>query len=143
MENRYNGGQTQTCRAAIMQKRPTMNPPKRSRAAKPPLRWTGVLFALAANTLLVTLADSLVARLDGSLNLEVLATVVAPLVAGIATALYTGERGAMHAFLGALLSMPLLYLAVFAGAWPLTLFAMAFCTLGGAFTEIAMRRRPH
>jgi hypothetical protein len=124
-----------------MQNGPAMRQPKQSQAVKPPIRWTGVLFALAANTLLVTLADSLVARIGGSLNLEMLATVVAPLIAGIVSALYTRERGTMHAFLGALLSMPILYLVVFAGAWPLAVFAMAFCTLGGAFTEIATRRK--
>jgi hypothetical protein len=125
-----------------MERRPTVSQPKPIRAAKPPIRWTGVLFALAANILLVTLVDALVARLGGALNLELLATIVAPLVAGIATTLYTGERGAVHAFLGGLLSMPILFLIVFRGVWPLAVFAMAFCTLGGAFAEIATRRRP-
>lgn len=124
-----------------MEKRPTVSQPKPSSAAKPPIRWTGVLFALAANVLLVTLADALVSRLGGGLELEMLATVVAPLVAGAAAARYAGERGAMHAFLGALLSLPVLFLVVFQGALPLAVFAMAFCTLGGAFTEIAARRR--
>lgn len=114
---------------------------KRSTSAKPPLRWTGVLFALAANVLLVTLADVLVARLGGGLNWEALATVGAPLLAGILAALYAGTRGAMHAFLGGALSAPILTVWVFAGAWQLAVFAMAFCTLGGAFTELAARRR--
>ena len=64
---------------------------------KTPLRWPGILFAFAANTLAVTLTDSLVRRLSLGLNAETLATVVAPLLAGMATALYTGSRGGMHA----------------------------------------------
>lgn len=115
---------------------------QRTDIAKPPLRWTGVLFALAANVLLVTLADSLVQRIGVGLNMEVLATVVAPFAAGMLTALYAAGRGAMHAFIGSALSAPILSLIVFAGSWQLAVFSMAFCTLGGAFTEIIARRRP-
>ena len=110
-------------------------------AAKPPLRWTGILFALAANLLLVTLADTIAGRIGGSLYWELLATVVAPLTAGVATALYTGVRGAMHAALGGLLSLPVLALVVFPSAWSLAVLSAAFCALGGAFTELATRRR--
>lgn len=110
-------------------------------AAKPPLRWTGILFAFAANLLLVTLADALAGRIGGSLYRELPATIVAPLGAGIATALYAGVRGAMHAALGGLLSLPVLALVVFPGAWSLAVLSAAFCTLGGAFTELATRRR--
>jgi hypothetical protein len=115
----------------------------RANQPKPALRWTGILFAFAANLLLVTLADMLVRRLGGSLNAELLATVVAPLLAGVATALYTDARGGMHAFLGGLLSLPLLGWVVFAGLWRWAIFAAAFCTLGGAFTEIVTRRSSH
>jgi hypothetical protein len=108
--------------------------------AKPPIRWTGILFALAANVLLVTLAESAVSRLGGSRNLLLLATVVAPLLAGILTAIYTGARGAVHSFAGGLLSVPVLGLYVFPNSWPLAVFAAAFCTLGGALTELATRR---
>ncbi len=119
-----------------------MSRPNRSAIPKPPLRWTGALFAFAANVLLVSVADSLVGRVQGGLNLELLATVVAPLLAGVLAARYAGARGAMHAFVGAALSTPVLAYVVFDGAWPLAIFAMAFCTLGGAFTEIAARRKP-
>ncbi len=123
------------------QRKPSIvNRPKRSTQDKPPLRWTGVLFALAANVLLVTLADGLAQRLGGSVNWETLATIAAPVLAGMLTAFYAGSRGAMHAFLGGALSAPILTVWVFSGAWPLAVFAMAFCTLGGAFTELAMRR---
>jgi hypothetical protein len=47
----------------------------------------------------------------------------------------------MHAFLGGILSIPILGLFVLPGAWQLAIFAGAFCTLGGAVTEIVMRRR--
>jgi hypothetical protein len=108
--------------------------------AKTPLRWTGVLFAFAANVLLITVADMVVGWTATGLNLEWLATAVAPLAAGAATALYTRNRGAVHAFLGGLLSLPVLVLFVFPGYWQFGLFAAAFCTLGGAFTELALRR---
>jgi hypothetical protein len=111
--------------------------------AKPPLRWTGVLFAFAANLLLVTLAGMLISRLWRSPNLELLATVAAPLLAGVLTALYTQKRGAVHAFLGGILSLPILALFVFPIAWTPAILAAAFCTLGGAFTELAMRRQVH
>lgn len=113
----------------------------RNTPTKPPLRWTGILFAMAANLLLVTLTDAMVTRMGGSLNWEMLATVAAPLLAGVLTARYAGERGAMHAFLGGAISAPVISVLVFSGAWPPAVFAMAFCTLGGAFTEIITRRR--
>jgi hypothetical protein len=107
---------------------------------KTPLRWPGILFAFAANTLAVTLTDSLVRRLSLGLNAETLATVVAPLLAGMATALYTGSRGGMHALAGSIIAVPVLLFFVFGGAWPLAVFAAAFCTMGAALTELGQRR---
>lgn len=116
------------------------------RPAKPPLLWSGILFALAANMLLVTLADfaaNLLMRNWGlSFDYEILATLVAPLLAGAATALYVRQRGGMHAFLGGWISIPLLTYLVFGGYWQLGIFAGAFCTIGGASTELILRRRP-
>jgi len=108
---------------------------------KPPLKWTAVLFAFAANMLLVTVTNSLVQALGWPPELEVLATLVAPLVAGVLTALYARQRGGMHAFLGGLLSVLPLMLFVFSGVWQLAVFAGCFCTLGGALTEIFTRAR--
>ena len=108
---------------------------------KPPLKWTAVLFALAANMLLVTVTNSLVQALRRPPELEVLATLVAPFVAGVLTAFYARQRGAMHAFLGGLLSVLPLMLFVFGGVWQLAVFAGCFCTLGGALTEIFTRPR--
>jgi MFS family permease len=93
---------------------------------KPPLKWTAILFAFAANILLVTVTNGLVQTLHWPPEAEVLATLVAPLVAGILTALYVPYRGGMHAFWG--------------GVWQLGVFAGSFCTLGGALTEVITRR---
>jgi hypothetical protein len=108
---------------------------------KPPLKWTAVLFALAANMLLVTVTNSLVQSMQWPTEFEVLATLVAPLVAGILTALYARSRGTMHAFLGGMLSILPMAVFVFNGVWQLAVFAGCFCTLGGGLTEILMRRR--
>ena len=108
---------------------------------KSPLRWAGVLFALVVNMLLVTLADMIVARLAPASSMMILATAVAPLVAGILAALYVKQRGGAHAFLGGMLSAPLLTFLVFSGVWQFGLLAGAFCALGGAITEVLLRDR--
>ena len=63
------------------------------RGAKPPLQVLGVVFALAANMLLVTAAHILVINSGLPPEAEVLATFVGPVIAGIATAFYVRERG--------------------------------------------------
>ena len=112
-----------------------------SKREKPPLRWTGVLFALAANMLLVTVFRGLVQVVGMPFELNVLDTMVAPLLAGTLTAFYVPHRGGMHAFLGGMLHVPLLGLFIFDGVWQFAIFAGAFCTLGGAITELALRSR--
>jgi hypothetical protein len=99
-----------------------------------------VVFALAANLLLVTLAETLARQFHLETTLWFLTGVAAPIVAGVWTAQYVGQRGGIHAFLGGLLSIPLIGLFIFPGGWQLAIFAGAFCTLGGAVTEIVMRR---
>jgi hypothetical protein len=111
-------------------KKPSTPPPK------PPLRWTGVLFALAANWFLVTASDRALSQISA-----ILPVILAPLVAGGLTAFYTRQRGGIHAFLGGMLSVPLLGLLVYPGSWQLALLAGAFCTLGGAVLELVLRRR--
>lgn len=108
---------------------------------KGPIRATGILFALAANVLLVTGADMLVRRLGLPLSYEALATLVAPVIAGVATALYVRQRGGIHAFIGGLISMPILTYLVFGGVWQFGILSGAFCGLAGALTEIFLRRR--
>ena len=112
---------------------------RRSAKPKPPLRWTGVMYAFAANVLLVTLTHNLVLALGANLNAELLATVFAPLLAGGATAYYTKTRGGVHALLGSLVALPILGIYVFPNAWPLAVFAASFCTMGAALTELGLR----
>ena len=107
---------------------------------KPPLKWTAIIFAFATNILLVTLGNGLVQTLHWPPEFEVLATLVAPVVAGVLTALYARQRGAMHAFLGGMLSVPALALFIFNGVWQFAILSGAFCTLGGAITEVLSRR---
>jgi hypothetical protein len=108
---------------------------------KPPLQWRGVLFALAANLLLPTAFDAVLGPFNLGNLFWVLVSLVAPLLAGWLTARYTGQRGGMHAFLGGLISVPILALFVLPGRWDVALLTWAFCTLGGVVTELAMRRR--
>lgn len=107
--------------------------------AKSPIRWTGVLFAFAANVLLVTVTDMALNALNAPINAEMFATVIAPLIAGSATALYTRSRGGMHALIGAAIGLPVLVFFVFPLAWPLAIFATLFCVLGAALTELGLR----
>jgi len=107
---------------------------------KPPLSWQGVLFAFAANTFLVTVLTELVQTLTLSIEYEAIATLFGPLLAGVLTALYVRQRGGMHAFLGGMASVAPLMFFVFLGSWQPALYAGAFCTIGGALTEIVQRR---
>lgn len=112
-----------------------------SQIERPPIRWTGVLFALATNLLLPTAVNTLGELWGLGALLWGLTAIAAPLVAGALTARYTMQRGGIHAFLGGLLSVPILGFVVFPGNWQLAILAGAFCTLGGALTELATRRR--
>lgn len=114
---------------------------KPSPTAKTPIRVTGVLFALAANLLLATAADILVRSFSLSFSYEILATVIAPVIAGFLTALYVRQRGAVHAFLGGMLSIPVLALYVFGLNWQAAVFAGAFCGVGGSMAELLLRQR--
>ncbi|MEZ4622799.1 MAG: hypothetical protein R2867_45885 [Caldilineaceae bacterium] len=102
------------------------------------LNWVGVLFGVALNLLLVTLADYLVLQLAPTTGLSVTVRLVAPLLAGLLTALYGEERYArlfgwpdQHSAVGALCSK--------LGAWQLSLLAGVLCALAGAVTEVARR----
>jgi hypothetical protein len=112
-----------------------------SRTERAPIRWVGVLFAVALNLLLVTLADLAVRQLGLDVTPSVALRLFAPFVAGVLTTLYVGTRGSMHAFLGGLISVPLVALFVLSGAWRVSLLAGIFCALGGAVTEVVRRGR--
>ncbi len=107
--------------------------------ARPPIRPTGVIFALAANLLLVTVADLVATRLGLGVNGSVALRLLLPFLAGVITTLYVGQRGGIHAFLGGMISIPILALAILPGAWQVSLLAGALCTLGGAVTEVVRR----
>jgi len=100
-----------------------------------------VLFAVAMNLVLVTLADLAVQQLGLAVTPSVVVRLIAPFVAGLLTTLYIGQRGGIHAFLGGLISIPLLALFVLTGAWRVSLLAGALCALGGVLMETISRRR--
>lgn len=108
---------------------------------RPPLQWTGVLFAFALNLLLITVADLAVRRSGLDPMYEAIATMLAPVVAGLLAALYVKQRGGIHAVLGGLISIPFLILYTFSGVAAYAVFAGALCGLSGAITELLLRRR--
>jgi hypothetical protein len=118
-------------------KQPTHN----AAHARPPIQLTGILFALVANLLFVYLADRLVRLINAPASFELAATLIAPLLVGVATAFYVRARGGIHALIGGMLSIPVLALLVFGGTWQFALLAGAFCALGGALTERVLRGR--
>lgn len=118
-----------------------MSPTSSSRPPKPPLKWMGIVFAFATNLLLTTAAELLVSGPSFGFDAEILATAIAPVIAGILTALYVKQRGGMHAFLGGMLSVPVLALFTFGQNWQFALLSGAFCALGGALTELTLRWR--
>jgi hypothetical protein len=100
-----------------------------------------VVFAFAATLLLVTVMDGLVRTMQLDPTFEALATLVAPFAAGVLTAFYARVRGGMHAALGSVLSVPVLAIFIFDGAWTLAVLAGCFSILGGAITELLLRSR--
>lgn len=106
-----------------------------------PLQWTGVLFALACNMLLVTVADLVIRDQELGVNLAVVLRLLAPVVAGLLAALYVRQRGGIHAFIGGMITIPLLALLVFQGNWQSALLAGALCALAGAVSEVLLRKR--
>ncbi|MEZ4707909.1 MAG: hypothetical protein R3A44_11915 [Caldilineaceae bacterium] len=109
--------------------------PVGNNAARPPLRVAGILFGLLANLILVTLVSLLAAALDWSRGGLLIGAVVAAVTAGVLTARYVGARAGIHAFLGGMLSIPLLGLIAFSGDWQAAFFGGAFCALGGILME--------
>ncbi len=106
-----------------------------------PIQWAGVIFALASNLLLVTVVDLVLDARTLALWLALLIRLLAPIVAGLLTALYVQQRGGIHAFIGGMITVPLLALLVFAGHWQSGLLAGALCALAGAVGEVLLRRR--
>lgn len=116
-----------------------MNRPKRS--IRQPIQWAGVLFAIASNLLLVTVVD--LALRDRILDLwpALVLRLLAPIIAGLATVLYVRQRGGIHAFIGGMITIPLLAYLVFVGNWQSAILAGALCALAGAIGEVMLQRR--
>ena len=114
---------------------------KHATQATMPIQWTGVLFALACNMLLVTVADLVIRDQELGVNLAVVLRLLAPVVAGLLAALYVRQRGGIHAFIGGMITIPLLALLVFRGNWQSALLAGALCALAGAVSEVLLRKR--
>ena len=115
-------------------------PVRRERPPKTPLNWLGVFFAFVATMLVVTVAGYIVAFVMPSNRYALPITLLAALFAGIGTALYVKERGAMHAFIGGLIAIPFLALISFGGAWQPAIIAGALCGMGGAIGDLLRRR---
>jgi len=109
--------------------------------ARPPLRPTGIAFALALNLLLVTLALFVGSGVGAGSGLLAGLPLAGSIVTGVATGFFVRQRAAMHAALGGLLGVPILALFILPGAnWSFALLAGAFCALGGILVEFRQRR---
>lgn len=114
---------------------------QKSTATAPAIRITGIIFALAANLLLVTVGDYVITAQGLGVNSSVAVRLLLPLLAGAATTLYVGRRGGIHAMIGGMISVPIIALAILPGAWRVSLLVGALCALGGAVIEVMWRRR--
>ena len=106
-----------------------------------PIRWAGIIFALAANLLLVTVVDLAMGDRTVNLSVALALRLVAPILAGFLTAFYVQQRGGIHAFIGGMSSVPLLALLIFQGNWQSALLVGALCALAGTVGEMVLRRR--
>lgn len=106
-----------------------------------PIRWTGVIFALAANLLLVTVVDLFMGDQPVNLSTALVLRLLAPILAGLLTAFYVQQRGGIHAFIGGMISVPLLALLIFPGNWQSAVLAGALCALTGSVSEMVLRKR--
>ncbi len=108
---------------------------------RPPLRPAGIIFALAANLLMVTIGLLVAGVLPVGGSWLTGLPLVGSILAGLFTAFYVGKRAAIHAMLGGLLSIPVLTLFVLPGNnWNYAVLAAAFCALGGILGEFRQRR---
>lgn len=120
-----------------------MSKPERidhSAPARTGIRWTAVIFAFAANLLLFTLTNALAGLVFGE-GAILWASIIGPVIAGALTAIVARQRGGIHAFLGGAATVPIIVWLILPGAWRTAIFAACFCTMGGALTEIFLRRR--
>ncbi|MBX3001951.1 MAG: hypothetical protein KF893_25730 [Caldilineaceae bacterium] len=112
-----------------------------SRPPKPALRITGIAFAFALNLFLISVTSLAGTSWDLPVDLLTALILIAAVIAGLLTTWYVGARSGIHAFIGGLVSAPVLGLFVLAGNWQLALLAGSFCALGGIAGEFFQRRR--
>ncbi|MCE7980775.1 MAG: hypothetical protein DYG89_06250 [Caldilinea sp. CFX5] len=108
---------------------------------KATLQWTGILFAVAVTLLLVTVVDLVIGAQGLAVGVAAALRLLAPIVAGVLTTLYVRRRGGIHAFIGALIALPLMALFVFHGNWQSAVLATMLCALAGAVSEVLLRNR--
>lgn len=113
----------------------------RNSPTRPPLRITGIVFAFALNLFLVSVVHISAGNLGLLNSLWIAAALVAALVAGLVTTFYVRERSGIHAFLGGVLSVPVLAIFILGGNWSFALLAGSFCAVGGIVGEYYRRRR--
>ncbi len=105
-----------------------------------PVRLHGILFAWAANLLLVTAGLFLGSALGGSTVLLNVTVLGGAFLAGILTGVWVGTRAGIHAFVGGLLSAPVLALWIFPHTnWRYGILSGAVCALGGILMELRER----
>ncbi len=105
-----------------------------------PLRVDGILFAWAANVLLVTAGFFLGSMLGESLVLLNVTVLGGAFLAGLLTGLWVRSRAAIHAFLGGLLSAPILALWILPNTnWRYGILSGAVCAVGGILMEMRER----
>ena len=119
----------------------SMSHDKHSTKSSIPIQWAGVLFAIACNMLLVTVVDLAIRDRALAVGPAVALRLLAPLVAGLLTALYVRQRGGIHAFIGGMVTIPFLAFLVFQGNWQSAFLAGALCALAGALSEVLLRNR--
>ncbi len=110
-------------------------------SSKAAIQWTGILFAVAATLLLVTVVDLVINDQGLTVGVAAALRLLAPIVAGVLTVLYVRQRGGVHAFIGAMIALPLMAIFVFHGNWQSAMLAAALCALAGAVSEVVLRNR--
>ena len=89
----------------------------------------------------MTVVDLVITNQGLAVTMAVVLRLLGPIVAGVLTAFYVRQRGGIHAFIGALITLPLMALFVFHGNWQSAVLAAALCALAGALSEVVLRNR--
>lgn len=102
---------------------------------KPPIRILAVIFAALLNLILVSLVFLASSTWLWSRGTTLLIVAAMGVLAGVLTAFYVGRRSGIHAFLGGMLSIPLIGWLSSSGDWQMAIYAGASCALGGLLLE--------